>query len=134
LQYAHARICSIFRQAEGNRSEEIGIRKEGQPNAYLLTPDSLDLSPLVAKEERDLMKRLALFPQVLLVCAQEDSPHPLVNYLLVLARQFHHFYDHHRVLSENAALTRARLALLQALRGILGLGLNLLRVSAPESM
>ncbi len=116
LQYAHARISSIFRQT--------GAAIKGEPPLHLL----------VEKEERDLMKRLALFPQVLGICAHEDSPHPLANYLMQLARQFHYFYDKHRVLGENSALTQARLALLEAVRSILKLGLGLLGVSAPESM
>lgn len=118
LQYAHARICSIFRQAA-----EKGV---------LASP--ANLSQLAEKEERDLIRRLLLFPHALRVCAQEDSPHPLANYLLSLCRQFHHFYDHHRVLGDNAALSQGRLALLQAVRQVLRLGLSLLGVSAPESM
>jgi arginyl-tRNA synthetase len=117
LQYAHARICSIFRQAS----------EAAQPKA-----DSLDR--LKEKEERDLMKRLAAFPYTLQVCAQEDSPHPLANYLLTLCRQFHYFYDHHRVLGEDIQLTHARLTLIGSVRQILRLGLALLGVSAPESM
>lgn len=93
-----------------------------------------NLSLLKEKEERELMKRLALFPQTLLVCAQEDSPHPLANYLLLLCRQFHYFYDNHRVLGEDPPLTRARLALIDAVRQVLQIGLTLLGVSAPESM
>ena len=118
LQYAHARICSIFRQAA-----EKGIAA-GAP----------DLSLLSAKEERDLIKRLILFPQTLRICAAENSPHPLATYLLQAARQFHHFYDHHRVLGEDAGITNARLALLDGVRSILRLGLKLLGVSAPETM
>jgi len=95
---------------------------------------SVDLSLLKEKEERDLIKRLALFPQSLRTCAQNDSPHPLANALLALCRQFHFFYDHHRVLGDNPELTRARLALLEAVRQVLRLGLSLLGVSAPESM
>jgi arginyl-tRNA synthetase len=116
LQYAHARICSIFRQAEAS------VR--GEPPLHLL----------VEKEERDLMKRLAFFPHVLGICSQEDSPHPLANYLMQVARQFHYFYDKHRVLGDNPELTQARLGLLSAVRSILALGLGLLGVSAPESM
>jgi arginyl-tRNA synthetase len=122
LQYAHARICSIFRQAGS------------PPNDMAGRHGDLPLQMLKEKEERDLMKRLALFPQVLMVCAQEDSPHPLANYLLLLARQFHHFYDHHRVLGEDPALTSARLGLIDAVRQMLKLGLSLLGVGAPESM
>jgi arginyl-tRNA synthetase len=115
LQYAHARICSIFRQA-GDRA------------------GAFDPGLLKEKEERDLIKRLAFFPQALRVCSQEDSPHPLANYLLFLAKQFHHFYDHHRVLGDDPGLTRARLGLIDAVRQELKLGLNLLGVGAPESM
>jgi len=123
LQYAHARICSIFKKqtAEG-----------GPPKGVSET--SVDLSLLKEKEERDLIKRLALFPQSLHTCAQNDSPHPLANALLALCRQFHFFYDHHRVLGDNPELTQARLALLEAVRQVLRLGLSLLGVSAPESM
>ena len=116
LQYAHARISSIYRQG--------GATRVGSPPLHLL----------VEKEERELMKRLALFPQVLVVCSQEDSPHPLANYLLQVARQFHYFYDKHRVLSDNPTLTQARLGLLAAVQSILQIGLGLLGVSAPESM
>jgi arginyl-tRNA synthetase len=119
LQYAHARICSIFRQ--------VPARDLGQTQG-------LPLQLLKEKEERELMKRLALFPHVLWVCSREDSPHPLATYLLLLARQFHHFYDHHRVLGVEAPLTQARLGLIDAVRGLLKLGLSLLGVSAPESM
>src|SRR5256885_10097280 len=73
LQYAHARICSIFRQA-------------GK------TAAAIPMAMLKEKEERDLIKRLSFFPQALRICSQEDSPHPLATYLLSLCRQFHHFY------------------------------------------
>jgi len=118
LQYAHARICSIFRQAGG----------------IVGTDSPAPLHLLVSKEERDLIKRLIFFPQTLRICAHENSPHPLATYLLQVARQFHHFYDHHRVLGEEATVTRARLELLEAVRSILQLGLKLLGVSAPETM
>jgi arginyl-tRNA synthetase len=126
LQYAHARICSIFKK--GDAALTPALSREGRGGS------DLNLSLLKEKEERDLIKRLALFPQSLVVCAENDSPHPLANYLLALGRQFHFFYDHHRVLGEDPALTRARLALLEAVRQILRLGLTLLGVSAPESM
>ncbi len=119
VQYAHARICAIFR----------GAKEKG-----VAVSSTSDLSLLKETEERDLMRRLADFPRQLEVCAEEDSPHPLANYLLALCRQFHHFYDHHRVLGDDPALTQSRLAVLQAVRGVLAQGLKLLGVSAPESM
>lgn len=117
VQYAHARICSILRQAPSGANS-------GSADATLLSQ----------KEERDLLKRLMGFPACLKTCAQERSPHPLATYLLQLARQFHYFYDRHRVLSEDAALTAARLALLRAVQQVLAKGLDLLGVSAPLEM
>lgn len=127
LQYAHARICSIFRQAP---SPQPSPCRERAPEAG----EGKNFALLKEQEERDLIKRLALFPQVLRVCSQEDSPHPLATYLLSLARQFHHFYDHHRVLGDDPRLTQARLGLIDAVRQLLKLGLALLGVGAPESM
>ncbi len=151
LQYAHARICSIFRQAalpnsgatktaeqpnSGSTIQQISRKADpmlGRSDVGQIR-STVDLTLLKEKEERDLMKRLALFPQMLLVCSQEGSPHPVANYLLALCRQFHHFYDHHRVLGDDKTLTQARLGLINAVRQILKLGLSLLGVSAPESM
>ena len=116
LQFAHARICSIFRQA--GQQEDVAA----------------DIALLKEPEEHDLIKRLSFFPQVLLICASEDSPHPLATYLLLLCKQFHFFYDHHRVLGVDPALTQARLFLLAGVRNVIRQGLALLGVSAPESM
>jgi arginyl-tRNA synthetase len=126
LQYAHARICSIFREAQKVHTPSL-LGGEGWG-------EGIDLSVLRETEERELMKRLSLFPQTLRICAQEDSPHPLANYLLTLCRQFHHFYDHHRVLGVDPRLSQARLALVAGVRQVLALGLRLLGVSAPEKM
>jgi len=140
LQYAHARICSIERQADqpnGGTTQRQSNQTAGPPYGSSDVGEfglAADLTLLKEKEERDLMKRLSLFPQALLVCSHEDSPHPLTSYLLHVARQFHHFYDHHRVLGDNPALTQARLGLLVAVRTVLSSGLALLGVSAPESM
>ncbi len=124
-QYAHARICSIFRQSPHPPFTPTGEKSQGEGAV---------LGLLKEPEERDLIRRLSLFSQTLHICAQEDSPHPLANYALSLCRQFHHFYDHHRVLGDDPKLTQARLALLDAVRTVLALSLKLLGVSAPESM
>ena len=132
LQYAHARICSIFKNIPHPPPVAVSPLLTGEGGQR---PGEVpDLSLLKEKEERELIKRLALFPQSLRICAQSDSPHPLANYLLALGRQFHFFYDHHRVLGVDPGLTRARLALLEAVRQVLRLGLSLLGVSAPDSM
>jgi arginyl-tRNA synthetase len=142
VQYAHARICSIFKQAVATNVLPPSWGKErmwGNPPPQSSPTvggggSEINLSLLKEKEERELIKRLVAFPQTLVVCAQGDSPHPLATYVMALCRQFHFFYDHHRVLGDNPELTRARLALLDGVREVLRLGLSLLGVSAPESM
>lgn len=128
VQYSHARICSIFREAEKTPlTLPSPSRGEGGGEGGFL-------AKLTEPEERGLMRRLAFFSQVLRSCVRECSPHPLANNLLTLARQFHHYYDHHRVLVEDKDLARARLALCSAVRQVLANGLTLLGVSAPEKM
>ena len=119
IQYAHARIHSIIRKAT---------------DESYLTPKLKNFSMLKEAQEMDLMRKIALYPQVLLICAKQLDPFALVRYLQELAGCFHKFYDAHRVLDENKELSRERLALIEAARIILGDGLTLLGVSAPEKM
>jgi len=93
-----------------------------------------DLSLLVAPTELALMARLAEYPGMLSNAARDLAPHDVAFYLRNLAAAFHSCYAAERVLGDDAALMRARLALLAATRNVLRQGLKLLGVSAPESM
>ncbi len=119
VQYAHARICNILKFAE-----EQGVKSEAGANLELLQQP----------EELALVKKLLEFPEVVSGAARFLEPHRLPNYLQDLAATFHRFYHHHRVVTENRELTRARLVLVQATRIVLANALDLLGISAPERM
>jgi len=120
VQYAHARICRIFESAlESGRQPEAGAGT---------------VALLAASEELDIMKQLAAFPEIVEAAAVNFEPHRITNYLHDLASLLHSFYGRHRVLGEDAALSEARLYLLAAVRQVLGNGLAILGVSAPEKM
>jgi len=120
IQYAHARICSVLAQFAGPKGE-----------ADLA---AADLSRLVAPSEAALMLKLAEYPEMLERAAAEFAPHDVAFYLRELAACFHTYYDSERFLVEDAALARARMALLAATARVLASGLAVLGVSAPESM
>ena len=124
VQYAHARICSVFAQAADK-----GYRVPDEAAAL-----KADLTPLESAREQALMNRLADYPDVLAGAAGELAPHQLAFYLKDLAADFHVYYNAERVLVEDAATREARLALLLATRQVLRNGLALLGVSAPEKM
>lgn len=124
VQYAHARICSVFAQAA---DKGFAVLDE----AAALTRD---LAPLTSAREQSLMNRLADFPDVLQTAANELAPHQVAFYLKDLAADFHAYYNAERVLVEEAGTREARLALLLATRQVLRNGLALLGVSAPEKM
>jgi len=119
IQYVHARICSIFREAA-----ERGI-------VLSVTPP---LSVLSLPDETNLMKKVARFPDVVAESARAREPHRIPFYLLDLAREFHAFYHNHRFLGETAERTQGRLALATAVRNVVATGLSLIGVSAPERM
>jgi arginyl-tRNA synthetase len=116
VQYAHARICSILRNAQGR------INKHA------------DLSALKEKEELGLIKKSIQFPSVLNICYATLDPYMLTVYLQEISETFHKFYDLHRVLGADASLTQARLCLIEATRIIISAGLELLGVASPEKM
>ncbi len=119
IQYVHARICSIFREAADR-----GVVLQDAPTLSLLTlPD-----------EVKLMKKIARFPDVVYESARTREPHRIPFYLLDLSREFHAFYQNHRFLGETPERTQARLALATAVRNVVSTGLNLIGVSAPERM
>lgn len=124
LQYAYARTHGIERKAV-----ETGV---AMPEA-----GQVDATPLDLPEEIDLLKKLAEFPEVVARTAEAREPHHLAYYLRDLAGLWNPYVQdgtRHRVLTDDAALTRARLGLVLAVRTVLGNGLGLLGVSAPERM
>ena len=120
VQYAHARLSSILRQAQD--LDEIG------------TPTEAELELLSTAEERDLLKKLADFPGEIQTAARLLEPHRLARYVLDLAALFHTFYNSQRVLVDDQALRRARLSLVSAVKQVIANGLGILGVSAPEKM
>jgi len=124
LQYAHARTHGIERQA----------RERGIP---IVTPDQLDVSCLVLPEEVALIKKLGELPRVVQTAMESRAPHHLAYYLREVAGLWNPYVQdgrNHRVISDDAGLTQARLALTLAVRVVLGAGLRLLGMSAPERM
>jgi len=121
VQYVHARIASILRKAKANGQDDVLWQEQ---NAGSLTQG----------EEIALMKALARYPEVVQESAQNLAPHRITFYLLGLASLFHTYYNKHRVLTEDAQLTAARLALILAVQKVIGNGLSLLGVSAPDQM
>ncbi len=124
VQYAHARIVSLFVQA---RLAEAPLPAEGAGVAAL--------APLRLDEELDLIRALAGYGEVVGLAAAELEPHRLVFFLQDLAGALHRFYNHHRILGdESQDRVAARLALLDTVRRVIGAGLGLLGVGAPERM
>ena len=121
IQYAHARICSIFRGAE-----EKGIQFPGN--------GSIDLSLLVEEEEFSIIKAILAFPEVVEKSALALEVHRISHYLLDLVSRFHGYYSRHRVISDDVPLTLARLYLLDGLRITIRNGFDLMGISVPEKM
>jgi arginyl-tRNA synthetase len=122
VQYAHARLCSILRQAR-----EAGVD--------LTSPAREDLRLLLqSSEERELLKKIADLPGEITIAARLMEPHRLARYVLDLAGLFHTFYNSQRVLVEDVKLRHSRIALVLAVKQVLGNVLGLLGVAAPERM
>lgn len=121
VQYAHARLCSIERQAV-EQAIVIG------------SLDEADLQLLREEEELALLKTLAGYPAMIDSAARDLAPHRVIFFLMELAGQFHRYYNKHKVLGENPELTMARLQFCRALRVVLRNGLHLAGLTAPEKM
>ena len=122
IQYAHARCASVLRKAaETGTSHDVddGLRH---------------LDELNETETLALVVSLARYPEVVATAAERLEPHDVANYLRELAADFHSFYNAHKILEGAREVTNARLALVKATRQVLASGLDLLGVSAPDSM
>jgi arginyl-tRNA synthetase len=121
VQYAHARVCSINRNA-------------AEQGVSMPTQEAVNLSKLVLPEELALAKQLGRYPEAVVGAAQHCEPHRIVYYLQELAAQFHSYYNKQKVLVDDTEETNARLYLVNNIRTVLVNALGLLGVSAPERM
>ncbi len=128
IQYAHARCCSIFRQF----IQEYGsISLEKNENLFLDLLKVKDEEYIVTKS---LILKILDFPEEVILAANSKSPSKIANYLKDLASDFHQFYTVCRVISKDMALTKSRLALVEALKITIANGLKILGITAPEAM
>jgi len=122
VQYVHARISSIIKKAKADWGiEEVNAGNES-------------IALICEPEEIQIIKHLARYPETVKLSAEFFEPHRIAFYLMELAGTFHAYYNKHRVLSDDPALTAGRLYLILAVRKVIRNGLTLLGVSAPESM
>ena len=122
IQYAHARVRSVFRQLQEKQfSWDRAAGNEG-------------VSTLSETHELELMINLSRYPEILEAAALNHEPHQLVHYLRELANDFHTYYNAHTFLVDDARVRNARLNLIEATRQVIANGLGLLGVSAPDTM
>ena len=121
-QYAHARVCSVLRQAADK-----GIVVDPSPG-------TTNLERLTQDHEQALLRTLARYPEVIEAAALGHEPHLLTTYLRELANDLHTYYNAHQFLVDDAALRDARIKLILAVRQVLRNGLGLVGVAAPEAM
>ena len=119
IQYAHARICSVFNKAEYKHEENT---------------KNLDLSLLVAAKEVEILKQLAIFPSLILKSAESNDTHLICYYLKDLASLFHSYYNNEKFIIEDKELMLSRLFLLKGVKQVIFNGLDILGVSSPEKM
>ncbi len=121
VQYAHARVASVFRTAA-----ELGLSRG---DATAADPARLDQA-----DELALIRRVAEFPEVVETSALELAPHRLVFFLMDLAGEFHRYYNRHRILGEDRGLAAARLLLAANVQKTIRAGLGMLGITAPDTM
>lgn len=124
VQYAHARLCSVFEVAARERGIEFDPREVSDRT----------LGSLQVPQEFEIIKMLGEYPEVLCECARSLEPHFIPYYLNQLVSLFHSYYHDNRILSDDVELTKARLFLAFAIKEVIGNALGLLGVSAPEKM
>lgn len=122
IQYAHARVCSVFRQMEDK------AMKFNQDNGLA------NLNLLTESHEQSLLTSLSRYPEMVENAALNHEPHQVAHFLRDLANEFHTYYNAHQFLVEDETVRDARLCLIRATQQVLANGLSLLGVSAPESM
>lgn len=122
IQYAHARIYSIYKQV--------------MENGGTVPEDWSDVAwdTLQAPQELELIKKMAAFPEEVQIAARERAPHRIAHFAHELASLFHNFYNHCRIIQDDKDLEKARLALVTAVRITIAGCLSILGVSAPEKM
>jgi arginyl-tRNA synthetase len=121
VQYAHARTCSLFRQAE----------EQGEPVEGLTEIPEGGLS---LPEEHALAKSVLEWPEIVRMAAERLEPHRVAFGLMAIAKDFHAYYNRHRILGQGPDVTRSRLGLVRCIQAVMANGLDLLGVSAPERM
>jgi arginyl-tRNA synthetase len=122
IQYAHARVCSLFR------------RLDEQTLSWDVETGLAALDALTLESEKNLTIALGRYPEVVKRAATSREPHQIANYLYDLASEFHTYYNSEKTLVDDADIRNARLTLAVAIRHVLANGLELLGVSAPEQM
>ncbi|HEC58728.1 hypothetical protein LCGC14_1210340 [marine sediment metagenome] len=122
VQYAYARVCSVFRQLT-----ERGLvwdQKQGE----------LHLNRLTEEHEQALLTALSRYPEIIESSALNHTPHILAHYLMDLARDFHTYYNAHHFIVDDIELSQARLTLVSAVKQVISNGLTVMGVSTPETM
>jgi len=119
VQYAHARICSIFREKKKREYKKVSLNESAEEEK---------------KESIEIVRQLSQYPEIVNKCAERYEPHHLTGYLQDLAKCFHHYYDRYRILSGDRSATRFRLKLVRAIQLVISNGLGLLGISAPQKM
>lgn len=119
VQYAHARISSIFRERRKKEYKKVSLIEKNEEEK---------------KELIEIIKRLSQYPEIVKKCAERYEPHHLTGYLQDLVKCFHHYYDRYRILSGDRNATGFRLKLVRAIQLVISNGLGLLGISSPHRM
>ncbi len=122
IQYAHARVCSVFRQLEEKNLQ------------YDQTLGLENIALLNEKHEQSLITKLSRYSETLQTAAKNHEPHQIAYYLRELANEFHSYYNAHQFIVDDDKMRQARFALISATRQVIANGLKILGVSAPQSM